>query len=88
MFVLAPDSPREPAADPRLGITVSRKVGNAVARNRVKRRVREWFRRQRFRIAAGSELVVIGRRGAADLSSAEIAEMLDDAMNSFGEFAS
>ena len=30
----------------RLGITVSRKVGGAVVRNRVKRRIREWFRVQ------------------------------------------
>jgi ribonuclease P protein component len=31
----------------RLGVTVSRKVGDAVVRNLVKRRIREWFRVQR-----------------------------------------
>ena len=53
----------------RLGITVSRKVGGAVVRNRVKRRVREWFRRLRPRLRSGIDVVVIGRSGAAGLSS-------------------
>ena len=30
----------------RLGVTVSRRIGNAVVRNRVKRRVREFFRKE------------------------------------------
>ena len=53
----------------RLGITVSRKVGGAVVRNRVKRRVREWFRRLRPRLRDGIDVVVIGRSGAGGLSS-------------------
>jgi ribonuclease P protein component len=80
VFVRAPEGEQEARAEPRLGITVSRKVGNAVARNHVKRRVREWFRRERARVAPGSELVVIGRRGAAELSGAEIASSLDEAL--------
>ena len=52
----------------RLGITVSRKVGGAVVRNRVKRRIREWFRRSRPKLRPGIDLVVIGRSGAASLS--------------------
>jgi ribonuclease P protein component len=51
----------------RLGITVSRKVGNAVVRNRVKRRIREWFRADRGSLGAGVDLVVIGRAAAAAL---------------------
>lgn len=54
------------AAPPRLGITVSRRVGSAVIRARVKRRVREWFRRNRAMIPKGKDLVVIARPAAAD----------------------
>lgn len=34
----------------RLGLTISRKVGNAVLRNRIKRTVREWFRHHRLQL--------------------------------------
>lgn len=56
---------------PRLGVTVSRRVGNAVVRNRVKRRIREWFRRERERLPAGAEVLVIARKEAALLSFQE-----------------
>ena len=54
----------------RLGVTVSRKVGNAVVRNRVKRRIREWFRRDGHSLVPGCDIVVIARAAAADLSGA------------------
>lgn len=47
---------------PRLGTTVSRKVGNAVVRNRWKRRLREIFRRNRDAIPSGFDYVVIVRK--------------------------
>ncbi len=62
----------------RMGLAVSRKVGNAVARNHVKRRVREWFRRGHDGFPEGEDLVVIARRGAADRSAAEIADELTE----------
>lgn len=55
----------------RLGVTVSRRVGNAVVRNRVKRRIREWFRRERTGWPEGLEIVVIARRAAVELDAAE-----------------
>ena len=61
----------------RLGVTVSRRIGNAVIRNRVKRRVREIFRgRIRDSLAHGTSLVVIARAGAGSLATASITDEL------------
>ena len=46
---------------PRLGLSVSRKVGNAVFRNRWKRLLREAFRLSRDKLPDGLDLVVIPR---------------------------
>lgn len=51
----------------RLGITVSGKIGNAVTRNRIKRSIREYFRRHRAELPMESDILVIARRGAAEL---------------------
>jgi ribonuclease P protein component len=55
---------RDDEAPPRFGFTVSKKVGNAVERNRVRRRLRELVRRAAGRIVAGHDYVLIGRRAA------------------------
>ena len=71
--VLATPRPSHACGEtPRLGITVSRRVGNAVTRNRVKRRVRECFRRRRDVLARPVDVVVIARRGAARLGVHEV----------------
>lgn len=48
---------------PRIGITVSRQVGNAVRRNRIKRLVREAFRKHRSLLPSACDLVVIAKTG-------------------------
>ena len=48
---------------PRLGLSVSRKVGGAVVRNRWKRLIREAFRISQSRLPEGIDLVVIPRMG-------------------------
>ena len=53
-------------AHPRLGITATRKLGGAVIRNRIKRVVREIFRRHRPSLAPALDVVVNVRRGAAE----------------------
>lgn len=60
-FVLSIASSDQPQA--RLGITVSRQVGNAVRRNRIKRLLREAFRRGRTWVPPASDLVVIAKTG-------------------------
>ena len=62
----------------RLGITVSKRVGNAVIRNRVKRCIREWFRQAREGLPHGSDIVVIARQTARNLSGREAAVILDE----------
>lgn len=52
----------------RLGITVSTKVGNAVVRNRIKRLVREFFRRHRRELTPGLDILVIARESATGSS--------------------
>jgi ribonuclease P protein component len=56
----------------RLGITVTRKVGGAVQRNRIKRIMREVFRRHRESLAPSLDLVVNARPGFAEKTTAEI----------------
>jgi ribonuclease P protein component len=53
-----------PAPRPRLGITVTKRVASAVGRNRIKRCVREVYRRNRELFPGDCELVVVARRGA------------------------
>ncbi len=60
---------------PRLGLSVSRKVGGAVVRNRWKRLIREAFRKSRSELPAGLDLVFRPRRGA-ELDYAAISESL------------
>ncbi|MGA2254263.1 MAG: ribonuclease P protein component [Thermoguttaceae bacterium] len=51
-------------AHPRLGLSVSRKVGGAVVRNRWKRCIREAFRLSREQLPSGVDLIVIPRSDA------------------------
>lgn len=53
----------------RVGITVSGKVGNSVIRNRIKRQVREFFRRRRATLPQAVDYVVIARQSAVSLPS-------------------
>ena len=65
---------------PRFGLTVSRRVGNAVCRNRVKRHLREAIRRQREAFGA-FDVVIIARPKAAELSHEDFFGMMGRALD-------
>lgn len=59
----ARDGQGKARAETRVGITVSKKVGSAVVRNRIKRLIREYARRHE--LAPGRDVVIISKRKAA-----------------------
>lgn len=61
----------------RLGITVSRKIGKAVRRNFLKRRLREFFRLHRRLLPRSTDIVIIAKKGIPDLSYRLICQDLD-----------
>ena len=69
-------------AAPRFGFTVSKKVGNAVERNRVRRRLREIVRRRAaLPSETGHDYVLIGRRAALAMPFDEISAEFARAMS-------
>jgi ribonuclease P protein component len=64
-FIVVTLAPGPGEGERRLGLVVPGKaVGNAVARNRVKRWLREIFRRERATLPEGAEAVIVARAGA------------------------
>ncbi len=60
----------------RLGITVSRKVGAATRRNRIKRLLREFFRLHKACLPSSSDILFIARPGADRVSYSGLCEEL------------
>lgn len=66
--VLAMYARKNKLSSNRIGITVSTKVGKAVVRNRVRRRIREAYRINEESFAAGRDIVIVARVRAASSS--------------------
>lgn len=59
----------------RVGLTVTKRIGNAVTRNRIKRRTRDWLRTHGW-VPAGLDVVFIAKDASASLSSVAFAAEL------------
>jgi ribonuclease P protein component len=68
----------------RVGITVSSRVGNAVVRNRVRRRLREAVRGRFDRLASGIDVLLIARPASARSSWGELSAALDSVLTRAG----
>jgi ribonuclease P protein component len=58
------DRSSSPSRVGRVGVTVTKRVGNAVTRNRIKRLVREWLRQNGW-VPAGCDVVFVAKESAA-----------------------
>lgn len=67
---------QKPDGPTRLGLTVSRKVGGAVQRNLLKRRLREFFRLNYDRFPVAVDISLIAKTGAAQRATDQLREEL------------
>lgn len=60
-----------------MGITISKKVANAVGRNRLKRRMKAWLRASAMILPENLKMNFIAQKGAADLNWQDLCDELE-----------
>ena len=70
-LALVAPSAAPPASSGRVGLTVTKRIGNAVTRNRIKRSAREWLRRHGW-VPAGTDVVFVAKETAAAQDGADL----------------
>lgn len=73
-----------PSSEARLGVSVGRKIGGAVQRNRLRRRIREAFGRVRPRLWQGVDIVIVPRPSAADVPFSRLVSSISAALETAG----
>jgi len=68
----------------RLGLSVSKKMGNAVMRNRIKRLIKEIFRELGDRLEAGNDYIVISRKPVRTMEYSDMKDSLEHVLKKAG----
>jgi len=74
IVILSPN----PSGEKRLGVAISKKVGNAVQRNRIKRLIREFFRLNKDGLPDSKDMVIIAKKDVSSLKYQDVCVELTD----------
>jgi len=67
-----------PVGATRVGLSVGRRIGKAVVRNRVKRLLREAFRLNKHRVKKGYDIILVARKGVEELNFRQVEALVMD----------